>query len=1472
MRKASVDTCRLLMTMLLVLVGAAAWAQGMMIVEHYTKDRGLPSNAVYCAFKDNDNFLWLGTWHGLTSFDGAAFRPYLTKTNTKSDLPPRKVRNVVADADGYLWVRNTDNHLYVFDKTTEVYHDVYKELKSLSPNVQVIKVQRMANGHIVLLTRNKNIYEARIDRGKRVVITLIHDSRRDIDHATWALKHHVLGENNKYVYWISRQLDLQVMQKHTSRRVLNGWLKNQRPTCFAAAGDKYACVGTDRGGVYAVNLDNGKVKDYSSAGFDHAVCGVDVVGGEVYAATANGLYHCVQGTMPKKVAAGYGQLRSTYTDRRGLLWLFTKDNALVCYHAATNEVQRFSLPADSLFAEMKFQDAGENGLFMLLRNGEVWRYDYGAKTMQNLNVLPDFANDAQKPNFFDINTDGQGVLWLSSITTGLYKVCFPKNHFRFFMPHLLGADIRVVFKSRNGDLWVGTRNGDLYGIDAKTGRVKYHFGKQEIGVVYHVMEDRQGNLWFSTKGSGLVKATTDMLAPQGLRLTRYANRRGDKTSLSSNRVYYTCQDSRGRIWVCTFYGGLNLLQQQKDGTVVFRHKLNGMARYPRYGMYTDVRCITEDAHGRMWVATTDGLMSFDGRFGNVADIAFETYRNGAHTGAAVNDIYTMYKDRGGNIWLGVFGNGLNLLERYDEQARRPVLKNYIICDWQEGDVVNSIVEDNDHCLWICTDNRLASMSQGRDFVHVYDRYLGFPQVNIEDNAITCLADGTVLLGTRQGLLVFNTKEVRHAGETRHSTYIVGMKVANKDLWAYSPPIYEGALKYADRVELLYNQATFTIEFAAPCYADDNSMKYTYILDGYEDQWHENGNNRIASYANVPPGHYQFRVKVDDGISPERVIDIVILPPWWATWWAYLIYIVLFLLVLYGGLRLLFYTVRMRNEVYINNRLAELKIRFFTNVSHELRTPLSLIKGPIEELKSTEQLTDTGKEYLNLIDRNAHKMLQLVNQILDFRKIQNGKMKLHVSLVDMNGIIEMFMQEYKMLAEERDIAFVFEKPAERVMVWCDAEKIGVVVNNLINNAFKYTDEGGKICVALQHDYDHKTCTIRVEDDGVEIPKSQLEQIFERFSQATNTKVADDAVFAGTGIGLSLSREYVNMHHGKIWAENMSIGKGVVFSVLLHIDKEHYGDKDVEVYFDDGTAAVDAGQQAADREEPETTPPGEEQGATTPQADRASVLVIEDNIDLCRMLQLQLRDTYNIYVAHQGEEGLKKIYQYHPDVIVTDLMMPGVGGMELLQRVRNDFAISHIPVVVLTAKNSDEDKMEATRLGANAFIAKPFSSSYLQARIHQLLEEQRIFQRKMVVQNRVEERASDTDKDEYEQHLVKKDIEFIEKIHEVIEANLNANDFNIDTIAETIGLSRSAFFKKLKSLTGFAPVDLVKEIRLTKAAKLMETTDANISEIAYTVGFRDAGYFGKCFRKKYGMSPKEYKNSNRPMASTEKDPKA
>jgi YesN/AraC family two-component response regulator len=366
--------------------------------------------------------------------------------------------------------------------------------------------------------------------------------------------------------------------------------------------------------------------------------------------------------------------------------------------------------------------------------------------------------------------------------------------------------------------------------------------------------------------------------------------------------------------------------------------------------------------------------------------------------------------------------------------------------------------------------------------------------------------------------------------------------------------------------------------------------------------------------------------------------------------------------------------------------------------------------------------------------------------------------------------------------------------------------------------------------------------------VGIPKSQLDVIFERFSQADNK--SDDTLYTGTGIGLSLSKEYINMHHGRIWAENGKDGKGSTFVVEIPVGKGHFSAAETVTYVDDNTAATKQERTPVSPQETE-----EQHDETLPV-----LILVEDNADLCRMLRLQLKSMYNVYVANDGNDGLQKIFQYHPDIIVTDLMMPGIDGLELLKRVRKDFSVSHIPVIVLTAKTGEDEMMNAITAGANAYITKPFNSEHLIARINQLLEEQRVFQRKMLLQGGVDT-ADKGNQDTYEQHLVKKDLEFVRKIHEVIESNINAADFNIDTIAESIGLSRSSFFKKLKSLTGFAPVDLVKEVRLAKAAKLIETTDDSITEIAYSVGFRDSGYFGKCFRKKYGMTPKEYRNDKR-----------
>lgn len=1444
----------LLAFLIITAVHTIVSAQSKMIVEHYGLEQGLPNNTVYCSIKDKDGFVWFGTWHGLCSFDGAEFTPFVTRRNRVSDIPPRKVLNMVEDNKDNLWIRNADSHLYLFNKTKETYHNLYNELKGLSQNVQVLKIKRIDNGNILILTRNKNIYEGYIDEDDKVKIIKIYDASRDIDHTSMRLRKNIIGETHNRVYWIDADLKIDAIAKKNNKTLLANIPNNADVTSFAHFG-QHMCIGTSKGDIYIVNINSGRTEHFSFPDMRAAVSCITPVNGQMFVSSATGLYTFNKHYGLKSISPDIKNAVSSFVDKNKKLWLHQKEGTLVRYDPATHNTQRFVMPADSLFDEMKFCDTGTNGLFILMRNGAVWKYDHRSFTMTDISKYPEFGGYVLEPKFFDIDLDSDGHLWLSSTTNGAYKIYFPQYNFRFILQELViptdisteSKGVRALYQSHNGDLWIGNRNGELYCVDPTNGFVKKSF-KGDIGNVYHIMEDNAGNLWLSTKGAGLIKATPDEMAPQGMRITRYKHINNDKNSISNNRVYYTYQDSKKRIWVCTFGGGLNLIGQ-KDGKTIFWNKNNGFSGYPGYDLYMNTRAIAEDKNGRMWVGTTDGLMSFPGTFKQAKDIRFETYREGQNTRLADNDIFSLYKDRDGNIWLGIFGSGLNKIEGYDRSKHKPILKAYDLMGLQGGDVISAMTEDGHNCLWVCTEKGLLSIKKGSMYARSYDKFAGFPNVNIEDNTSICLTNGNILIGCRQGLIMFNPANVERENNKVYNTFIVDFKVQNRNLNEFTPPIYEGSMKYAKEIVLKHNQAMFTIEFATPNYTDNSLISYTYILDGYEEQWHNNGNNRIASYANIPPGHYKFKVKAAGDNSPECVLAITVLPPWWATWWAYLIYAIIAGLIIYGAARLALYMIRMRNEVYINDRLAELKIRFFTNVSHELRTPLTLIKGPIEELKSSETLSETGKEYLSLIDRNADKMLKLVNQILDFRKVQNGKMKLHISLADINEMLTTFRNEYRMLAEERDIAFNLELPKEHIRMWCDSEKIAIILNNLINNAFKYTQEGGTVCVALECD-NTGTCRIRVEDNGVGIPESQLENIFERFSQADN-KISNDTVHAGTGIGLSLSKEYVNMHHGRIWAENLKTG--VAFIVELPTDRKHFDNKDTEIYFDDSTAESNnrnATMQATIYNDKEKTK----------KDDAPTLLLIEDNTDLCRMLCLQLKGKYNVFVAHNGEEGLKKVYQHHPDIIITDLMMPGIDGMELLRRVRQDFIISHIPVIMLTAKQNDETKTNAITAGANAYITKPFSSEYLMARIHQLLDEQRIFQRKMAVHSTVENNAT-ANKDEYEQHLVKKDVEFVHKIHEIIEQNLNSDDFNIDTIAETIGLSRSAFFKKLKSLTGLAPVDLVKEIRLSKAAVLIETTNNNITEIAYSVGFHDAGYFGKCFRKKYDMTPKEYRNMKR-----------
>ena len=1433
-----------------------------MIVQDYTTENGLLHNSVFCAIKDTDGFMWFGTWYGLCSFDGVKFKSYNNRDDYNTDIPPHKLQTIIEAKNGNLWVKTIDHKLYLFDKRKEFFYDVFNVIKkkySVSP--KIIKIQKTENGDLLLLTKNKDLLKAVLRDNGSLDVSLLYDSQSKREHK---LTSNLLIEDAGYLNWIG--LDFKIIS------CKKGNLLKSKPSDFVLrkialkVGQEFTCaylygrilwLGDNYGNLCKVDYTNGNVTKRTLI----PGCAIQNIvsdnGKNLFISIINkGIfeYDDRTGALLKIIpTAGNDVVTNSYFDSYDKLWFEINQTSLVYYDPFNKFTKRFVLPAGNVNKTLKFQDGKEQGLFFLTTSGDVAWFDRSSMSITLLNNQPELTLNGTKKSFFDLLLDKDNILWLTSTTNGIFRIIFPKQQFNLFHlpptnPSATDFSVKTMYQARNGDIWVATRQAEVYQLD-RNKKVKHIFsGKNNfIGNVYHIMEDRKGNLWFSTKGNGLVKAEQTN-SNTGYSFTRYVYDEKNPSSISGDDVYYTFEDSRNRIWVGLFGGGLNLLTSEK-GKVTFKNKFNSFAHYPKYGLYMEIRNITEDKTGRIWVGTSDGLMSFDGHFRTPNQVDFEIYRSDTSgSNIADNDIYVLYKDAASQIWISVFGGGLNKLERYDKETKRPVFKSYSLKEGLKTDVIVSIIEDNNNALWLVTENALARFDKTKETCRNFDRYDGFLDIQMEQESAMKCQSGDLWFGNRMGILSFNPKKIE-TYNCDYKTFIVDFLVSNRDLSSFKgKPILRESIRYANSITLNHNQSTFVIEFAALNFYNQNRVSYKYILEGFEEEWHFNGKNRIASYPNIPPGKYHFRVQTIDEANPslksERTLEIIILPPWWLTWWAYTFYVILSIVLIYYLIRGVLFYIKMRNDIYVEQRVSELKIKFFTNISHELRTPLTLIMGPIQELKQKQQLTEKGLQYVSMIEKNASQMLLLVNQILDFRKIQNGKMILHVSQLNLKDLVDSFQKEFSVLSEEKEISFTFHYFDDDISIWGDKEKLEIVIRNILSNAFKFTQTGGSILVTSGLTDDGLRCFVQVQDTGIGIPQNKISEIFERFFQGENS----NNNYPGTGIGLALSKEIVNLHHGSITAESKP-NQGTVFTVEFQLGKDHYNPSEVNFYVSDTVTELSDGETDSDIESEESS----SIEIAENKNDLPTLLVVEDNKDLCNLLKLQLEDKYKVYIAGNGVEGLKKVNLYHPDIVVTDQMMPKMTGTEMLQQIRNDFQISHIPVIILTAKTDDEEKIKAISMGANAYITKPFNKEYLIARIEQLLSDRKVFRDKIWKLEKAEESAEN---DTYENYLVKKDIQFLDKIHQVIEENIDNSDFNIDTIADNIGLSRSAFFKKLKSLTGLAPVDTIKEIRLTKSIELLKNTDMTISEVAFAVGFKESGYYGKCFRKKYGQTPSEY----------------
>ena len=527
-------------------------------------------------------------------------------------------------------------------------------------------------------------------------------------------------------------------------------------------------------------------------------------------------------------------------------------------------------------------------------------------------------------------------------------------------------------------------------------------------------------------------------------------------------------------------------------------------------------------------------------------------------------------------------------------------------------------------------------------------------------------------------------------------------------------------------------------------------------------------------------------------------------------------------------------------------MTDLKLRFFTNISHELRTPLTLILGGIEDVKKHDSLTPRGENSLTLAHRNAKRMLTLINQLLDFRKIVKNKMELKISRVDLVPLVEDALDDFCEMASERRIELLFTLSRRSVLVWVDIERMESVVYNLLSNALKFTPNGGRIEVILSLREEEESVTLTVRDTGIGIPKDKQGMIFERFAQASR---AVDSNMKGSGIGLSLCRDIVTLHHGEISVDSRP-GEGASFTVKLKLGNAHFGMEQIDF---SGAGAGEGKRRDDYMVSDFTAADSQRRVDVAPPKDAQKILLVEDNRELRIFMYNSLIDTYYVVEADDGAEALEKIRSEMPDIIVTDLMMPCMDGIELIDKVRHDFTMSHIPIVMLTARHSPDDRVKAMEFGADGYITKPFSIELLLARIDNLLTQRRKLFEKFSSQsarNKVVELAVEdvvvTDRDE----------EFMKNVMAWLGENVENSELTIDQLASHLGLGRTTMYNKLKSLTGKSPVELIKEYRITKSKLLLRTGQFSVSEVAYKVGFSDPGYFSRCFREQFHMSPAEY----------------
>ncbi len=1081
-------------------------------------------------------------------------------------------------------------------------------------------------------------------------------------------------------------------------------------------------------------------------------------------------------------------------------------------------------------------------------------------------------DDLSSSTVFDIRQMDDNKLWITTEFNGIFIIDLKQHFFKstdkINLQHIVAGytkynlsytTVRSVFQDSFNNIWIGTYGGGINFI----GHTKPFFNTYDYSpasddinslnnkAVLSLCFDVNERLWVGTDGGGI------NVLDKGKRTAIYNKENGN---LSHNSITTMFKDSKNNIWIGTFFSGIDL----------YNHKTNTFNSIQiNNARNQDVRCFFEDKSGFIWVGTNTGIYIID-------PDSHETIRHYSNQDYLLpeNLVRSINQDNNGCIWVGTFGQGMAV---YTSE-----MKEIIRLNEQNGfcsNMINHSFKDSHHNMWMATGEGLVCFFNSDPAEYkIFQRNDGLHNTFIR--AISEDADGNIWFSTNAGISCY----LKDLDQFRNYNYFDKTPMGsftNASVTNYNGTIYFGSIngvRYFDPVSVLnnketppvmitemniyekqtalenshninyfgrdnniklnYKQNTFTISFNIQDYSLAHQVDYSYRLTGLNDSWYAVKNNNVV-FRNIPPGRYEFQVRSRirnlEWSENSSSLFIQILPPVWLSWYAKIFYliliisIVLYLSYLYQKRVKLqsFYEMEKKNyeqEQELNNE----RLRFYTNIAHELRTPLTLILGPLEDLQKDTQLLPKQSHKIGVVRQSAIRLLNLINQILEFRKTETQNKKLVVSKGNIAALVKEIGLNYKELIVKPHIEFSITTEQDDMVLYFDKEIVTIILDNLISNAIKYTNKGNIKLELYTCDKNNIAYTeIKVEDTGIGIPADEQTKIFDRYYQAKRNKNV-----SGTGIGLALVKNLITLHEGDIRVESKpNEGSCFYFSLLTH------------------NTYPNALHNVPDNNQEQTVT--EDLPETSETAGNPILLVVEDNPDIQNYISESFSDLFEVITASEGEEGCSKAFSYIPDIIVSDIMMPGMNGIEFCKKIKEDVRTSHIPVILLTAKDSISDKEEGYTSGADSYLTKPFSATLLHSRINNLLENRK------KIANRLRNNIHTKDKS----HLLKESInqiddEFIQNITRIIEENMETDKIDIAYLSEKLFMSSSTLYRKMKALTGVSANEFIRKIKMNKAEQLLLQGKYNISEIAYKVGINSPVYFRQCFKEEFGLTPSEY----------------